>query len=288
MGAPDEVLREICRAREGLKIEEEIGEPGGQKWVYKAIDAAHGPCCLKIIKEAGTTEEARLGRELLVLEETADCPYLPDLLLAPGEPVVIGDEVYPWYLEELLVGATVSELIGEPWKEEEVLRLICHVGTAIKELWTRKRAVHRDIKPQNIFRTDRGYVLLDPGVARHQTQPGLTPPGQLPGTSGYRSPEQYRVPGEKLDARSDIFSLGVVAFEALTGRHPFGGQDVVNAYPGDTYRGVGEMLDEFREHVSITMRNIVATMMSPHRHQRHRTPSRLLEVVDTLTKTGGK
>jgi len=288
VGTPDEVLREICRARDGLKIEEEIGERGGQKWVYKAIDAAHGPCCLKIIKDAGTTEEARLGRELLVLEETADCPYLPQLLFAPDEPVVIEDEAYPWYLEELLVGPTVSRLVGDPWEEQEVLRLIHDVGTAIKELWTRKKVVHRDIKPQNMIRTDRGYVLLDPGIARHQTRPGLTPPGQLPGTSGYRSPEQYRVPGERLDARSDIFSLGVVAFQALTGHHPFDGQDVAIAYPNDTYRGVGEILEEFEEQVSVSMRKLVATMVSPHRHQRYRTSSRLLEVVGALTKRGGQ
>lgn len=288
MSAPDEVLKEICRAREGLKIEEEIGERGGQKWVYKAIDAAHGPCCLKIIKEAGTTEEARLGRELLVLEETADCPHLPELLFAPDEPVVIEDQAHPWYLEELLDGPTVSELIGEPWKEEEVLRLIRDVGTAIKALWTRKKVVHRDIKPQNIIQTKRGYVLLDPGIARLQSRSALTPPGQLPGTSGYRSPEQYRLPGEELDGRSDIFSLGVVAFEALTGYHPFNGEDVAIAYPNDAYGGVGETLDQLEEHVSISMRKLVATMLSPHRHQRHRKPSRLLDVVGALTKRGGQ
>lgn len=288
MGAPEEVLREICRAREGLKIEEEIGEPGGQKWVYEAIDIAHGPCCLKIIKDAGTTEEARLGRELLVLEETADCPHLPELLLAPGEPVVIGDQAYPWYLEELVDGPTVSQLIGEPWKEKEVLRLIRDIGTAIKELWTRKTVVHRDIKPQNMIRADRGYVLLDPGVARHQTRPRLTPPGQLPGTSGYRSPEQYRLPGEELDARADIFSLGVVAFEALTGHHPFGREDVANAYPDDTYRGIGEALDEFGGHLSTPIRNLLITMVSPHRHQRYRTPSLLLEVVEDMIKKEGQ
>lgn len=287
MPAPDEVIHKICEARPGLQIEEEIGARGGQKWVYRANDPAFGPCCLKIIQEGGTTEQARLGRELLVLQETDQCPNLPKLFFAPAEPIAIGDRAYPWYLEELLVGETLSELIGTPWEEQECLRLIRDVGTAINEIWTRK-VVHRDIKPENIFCTERGYVLLDPGMARHQTRARLTPPGRLPGTAGYRSPEQYRLPGERLDARADIFSLGIVGFEALTGHHPFGGEDVSNAYPDDTYRGIGEALDEFGEHLSTPIRNLLTTMVSPRPHERYRTPSLLLEVVEAMIKSEGQ
>lgn len=289
MPAPDEVINKICEAHPGLQIEEEIGAPGGQKWVYQANDPVFGRCCLKIIQEGGTTEQARLARELLVLEGTADCPNLPRLLFAPEEPVMIEDRAYPWYLEELLVGQTVSELIGSPWQEGEVLRLIRDVGIAIKELWSRK-VVHRDIKPDNIMSTERGYVLLDPGIARHQRRTPLTDPPWLPGpgTSGYRSPEQYRLTGDRLDARTDMFSLGIVAFQATTGHHPFGGEDVVRAYPHDTYEGIEEALDEFGAHLSIPMRDLLITMVSPHRYERHRTPSRLLEVVSALIRREGQ
>jgi len=287
MPAPDEVIHKICEARQGLQIEEEIGEPGGQKWVYRANDPAFGPCCLKIIQEGGTTEQARLGRELLVLQETDQCPNLPKLFFAPAEPIAIGDRAYPWYLEELLVGETLSELIGTPWEEQECLRLIRDVGTAINELWTRK-VVHRDIKPENIFCTERGYVLLDPGMARHQVLPPLTPPGRLPGTRGYRSPEQYRLPGERLDARHDIFQLGVVAFVVLTGHHPFNREDAAEAWANNPYHGPDDVLGELGEHVSTPMQKLLTFMLSPYPHQRYRSPDRLLRVVQGMIEEGGE
>lgn len=286
MPAPDEVINKICEARPGLQVEEEIGAEGGHKWVYRASDPAFGPCCLKIVREGGSTEEARLTRELLVLQETDTCPNLPKPLLAPGQPVTIEDRAYPWYLEELLVGETLSELIGSRREESEALGLIHDVGTAIKELWSH-RVVHRDIKPENIFRTDRGYVLLDPGLARHQTRPPLTPPGRLPGTDGYRSPEQYRLPGDKLDARHDIFQLGVVAFQVLTGHHPFGGEDAAEAWAEYPYRGPHHALEQFGEHLSKPMQKLLITMLSPHPYQRYRTPERLLRAVQDILQEGG-
>ena len=87
-----------------------------------------------------------------------------------------------------------------------------------------EHVIHRDLKPQNIMLGENGRVyVMDFGIARSAHVPGMTQTGALMGTPEYMSPEQAR--GEKLDERSDIFSLGVVFYEILTGKSP---------YPSDT------------------------------------------------------
>ena len=82
--------------------------------------------------------------------------------------------------------------------------------------------IHRDLKPQNIMIDEEGGVaLLDFGLSRRQRDPSLTDVGMVVGTVEYMSPEQLK--GEPIDARSDIYAIGVVAFAALTGQLPFTG-----------------------------------------------------------------
>lgn len=85
--------------------------------------------------------------------------------------------------------------------------------------------VHRDIKPDNIQLTSNGVKITDFGIARLTFQPNLTMDGQVFGTPSYMSPEQVR--GGEIDARSDVFSVGVVLYEMLTGQKPFTGDSVI-------------------------------------------------------------
>ncbi|GAB4457473.1 MAG: hypothetical protein OHK0029_17320 [Armatimonadaceae bacterium] len=96
--------------------------------------------------------------------------------------------------------------------------------------------IHRDIKPDNIFilRPDNRVKLADFGIARITTEQQLTVAGQIFGTPSYMSPEQ--VLGKEIDARSDIFALGIVLYEMVTGRKPFIGDSVVTI----TYRIMNE------------------------------------------------
>ena len=151
----------------------------------------------------------------------------------------IGDhEGQPFIVMEAITGKTLQRRLAKrPFRINEILELGIQLADALDAAHT-KGITHRDIKPANIFVTDRGQAkILDFGLAKLTPQRGrgeagatistqsaqLTNPGAALGTVLYMSPEQAR--GEELDSRTDLFSLGAVLYEMVTG-HP--------AFPGRT------------------------------------------------------
>ena len=106
---------------------------------------------------------------------------------------------------------------------DEVLEIIAQAAEALDFAHQRK-IVHRDIKPANIMRTSEGQIkVMDFGIAKFPSST-LTQAGSILGTPSYMSPEQIR--GEDLDGRSDLFSLGCILYELLTGVKPFRGESL--------------------------------------------------------------
>ncbi len=142
-------------------------------------------------------------------------------VLATSEP----DAAMPYLAMERLQGMTLADQLRRTpvLSPAEVVRLVTQVGAAIDAAGAAS-ITHRDLKPQNLFAVGDTWKVLDFGVASLGAQTGTLTRGGIVGTPHYMAPEQAR--SSKVDARTDLYALGAIAYRALTGRNPFGGTDV--------------------------------------------------------------
>src|SRR5204862_2047774 len=138
------------------------------------------------------------------------------------------DEGHSYMVQELVDGRTLRALVGEPMDVRVAADIACQIARALAVAHA-AGIVHRDVKPENVMVRADGYVkVLDFGLARFvpgasaMTMNFATRPGMLFGTTSYMSPEQAL--GETAGPPADIFALGIVLFEMLTGRRPFTGE----------------------------------------------------------------
>jgi hypothetical protein len=127
---------------------------------------------------------------------------------------------------ELVEGRTLQEVLASRGRLplDETIDLVSQAARALDHAHA-GQVVHRDVKPGNIMIEPSGHVkVMDFGIAKIETGANLTSTGLILGTPNYMSPEQAR--GQKVDGRSDLFSLGCVLYECLSGRKPFLGESV--------------------------------------------------------------
>jgi len=232
-----ELLGEMCA---GSRVGQSLGRyqllsllgAGGMGEVYRARDThLEREVAIKILPPALASNAEALARFKREARAVAALSH-PNILAIHD----FGSEHGVTYaVMELLEGETLRARLSRSalgWREA------VEIGTEIAEGLAAAHAkgiTHRDLKPENLFLTSAGQVkILDFGIARVKpavsseaktltsTRPETTEPGRLIGTYGYMSPEQVR--GEAVEGPSDLFALGIVMYELVSGRRPFAGE----------------------------------------------------------------
>jgi serine/threonine protein kinase len=219
------VLQELDLVRESLAAEydiiEELGR-GGMAMVYRAKDRQlEREVAVKVLPFSlafDTEFVERFQREARTAAQLEHPNIIAIYRVGRSGRVI-------YFVMKFLRGGSLSTLLAHRKKltPPEIRRLLLEAGSALGYA-AQRGIVHRDIKPDNIMFDEFGQsVLTDFGIAKAASGQKLTGTGMSIGTPHYMSPEQARA--QPIDGRSDIYSLGIVAYQCLTGTVPYDGED---------------------------------------------------------------
>jgi serine/threonine protein kinase len=242
------------------RIESKLGE-GGMGEVYRAIDTRLGRAvAIKITHEQFNARFEREARAISSLNHPNIC---------------ILHDIGPNYLVmELVEGETIAARLKQgPLPCEEAIRYATQIAAAL-EAAHEKGIIHRDLKPGNVMLTRSGAKVLDFGLATLEGDPTLTTVRMVMGTATYMSPEQAR--GHQVDARTDIFSLGVVIYELLTRHLPFEGTSIYEIMAAILSDRESPPLSRYSPEVPAELERIVSKALRKNRDERYQTIKDLL------------
>lgn len=290
-GVPDAPMSESVDLGERYTVLSKLGQ-GGSAVVYKVQDNELGkPFAIKVMRPELVPDDlarCRFKQEA----EAASCLTHPNLVAVYGHGVTTGEA--PYLVMDCLNGQTLAQVLRteNQIEPERAIDIFIQVCDALNHMHM-KSLVHRDIKPSNIFLTkaDNGTDLVkvvDFGIARFnfgQSGTGLTQTGEMLGSPLYMSPEQCR--GEQIDFRSDIYSLGCVMYEMLTGIAPFAASNPIKTI----VKHVSGAVSTFHEvapdcKISEGFEHIVMRCLEKDRKKRYQHVDELLKDLVALRDNG--
>jgi len=211
------VIKPLGRGAFGIVVEVEHG-------------VTHKRAACKVLQQAGTGKKGDVIRDKTLkaarLLAQIEHPNLPQIFDAG----YLGEPPRNWVVMELLRGRELSEVLREegPLLPARAVRYIAIAAAAVAMV-AEKGVIHRDLKPDNLFITDRDILkVIDFDSAHMPTS--QTMEGQITGTPYYMSPEHYQ--GKNLDSRTDVWALGIILYEMLVGTLPFQGANMSEIIAG--------------------------------------------------------
>lgn len=269
-------------------IYEVIGR-GGMATIYKAKDTTDESwVALKIMEDAFLNDKELINK---FIREGSGIAQINEAY--PSAPVVKvfrygreNNKSYgrPYIAMELLKGPNLLTIIkqNKKYNLNFILQVIYQVSIALKAAHARG-IYHRDVSPDNIIliKNDPSKPeirLIDFGVARHEYVAAMTLDGSIAGKPAYMSPEQCR--GEKVDARSDIYSLGIVFYTLLSGRPPFVSNNPLEVM----HHHEKSPLPPLPNEIPLAIRAIVDKMLKKKKEERYQDISELIADLSSLMK----
>ena len=257
---------------------EQIAGLGGMGTVFRARDVTTGhPVAVKVLFDAQPVNDGRFEREAQLLSELLH----PGLVRYVAHGVSGTGERY--LVMEWLEGEDLSRRLGRTRLSiEEAVTLVTRVSEALAAVHARG-VVHRDLKPSNIFLVGGNLDdvrILDFGVARFSTMGSTTQTGTVLGTPGYMAPEQART-GQNIDSRVDVFALGAVLFEALTGTPAFAGTHLMAMLAKILFEEAPQVRD-LRPEVPDALDGLVRRMLAKNPDDRPRDGAAVARAITSL------
>jgi serine/threonine protein kinase len=260
---------------EKFKINKRLGA-GGMATVYKATQINLGrEVALKIIHPNLVNDNESISRFYREARDLATLSH-PSIVTVYDFGT---EEGYHYISMEYLQGKNLTEVIRQEGRLDElkIVKYIAPIADALNHLHE-NGLIHRDIKSSNIFisSNDRA-VLMDFGIAFHQDKT-ISMSGAILGTVEYMSPEQAR--GDVIDRRSDIFSLGLVLYEAITGRVPFYSDNPTSTLYKVVHEPPPPIPDDIK--ISKELKNLVLSTLEKDPDQRPQNTTIIYEILNSI------